>query len=95
MFSAGVGVMLKLIPHHQVILPPVINLSSEKLDRGGIFLLDDGQYLLLWVGKLAAPEAVHALFGVPSLLGIDEAAIQLTQQGMCTTLSTPNSILAS
>jgi len=64
----------------KVILPPVINLSSEKLDRGGIFLLDDGQYLLLWVGKLAAPEAVHALFGVPSLLGIDEAAIQLTQQ---------------
>lgn len=57
------------------------NLSSERLDPGGVFLLDDGQYLLLWVGKAAAPEVVHALFGVPSLLGLDDAALKLTDQG--------------
>jgi hypothetical protein len=59
----------------------VNNLSSEKLDQSGIFLLDDGQYLLLWVGKLAAPEAVHALFGVPSLFGADDALLKLVDQG--------------
>lgn len=65
----------------KVVLPPVNNLSSEKLDQSGIFLLDDGQYLLLWVGKLAAPEAVHALFGVPSLFGVDDALLKLVDQG--------------
>jgi hypothetical protein len=68
-------------PCSQVVLPPVNNLSSEKLDQSGIFLLDDGQYLLLWVGKLAAPEAVHALFGVPSLFGVDDALLKLVDQG--------------
>ena len=49
-----------------MIFPPVLNLSSEKLDRQGVFLLDNGLELFIWVGKAVHPELCNALFGKPS-----------------------------
>ncbi|KAL6066051.1 Protein transport protein Sec24B [Balamuthia mandrillaris] len=56
----------------KVVLPPVLNLSTEKLDQSGLFLLDDGQYLLLWIGKAVHGELLEQLFGVSSLAAIEE-----------------------
>jgi protein transport protein SEC24 len=48
-------------------LPPRLNLSSEKLDRSSVFLLDNGLELLLWIGRMTPPEILDSLFGQPSL----------------------------
>jgi protein transport protein SEC24 len=47
----------------QVVLPPSMNLASDKIDRQGIYLLEDGETMLMWVSRGASPELVTALFG--------------------------------
>ncbi|KAG7390574.1 hypothetical protein PHYPSEUDO_007514 [Phytophthora pseudosyringae] len=54
-----------------IVLPPVINLSIERLQCDGVFLLDDTLSLYLWVGRSAPPELLESLFGVPSMEGVD------------------------
>ncbi|GMF42993.1 unnamed protein product [Phytophthora fragariaefolia] len=54
-----------------IVLPPVINLSIERLQCDGVFLLDDTLSLYLWVGRSAPPELLQSLFGVPSMEGVD------------------------
>jgi len=51
----------------RIMLPVLCNLSSEKLDRGGIFLLEDTQTMYMWVGKQVHAEVMTKLFGVPSI----------------------------
>ncbi|KAI8929919.1 hypothetical protein BC831DRAFT_441595 [Entophlyctis helioformis] len=50
----------------QIVFPPLLNLSSEKLDRQGIYLLDNGLELFVWVGKTANPDLCNVLLGKPS-----------------------------
>eukprot|EP01090_Pellita_catalonica_P015922 TRINITY_DN441_c0_g1_i4.p1 TRINITY_DN441_c0_g1~~TRINITY_DN441_c0_g1_i4.p1 ORF type:complete len:813 (-),score=121.47 TRINITY_DN441_c0_g1_i4:54-2492(-) len=59
------------------VLPPVNNLLSQKIDRSGVYLLDNGQYLLFWVGKGAPPDLLQLIFGVPSLYTVEEQKLQL------------------
>jgi protein transport protein SEC24 len=49
-----------------VILPPSMNLTSERLERHGLFLLEDGQNMFLWVGHEAVPRLIQDVFGQPS-----------------------------
>ncbi|KAJ3222906.1 COPII subunit [Clydaea vesicula] len=46
-----------------IVFPPLLNLSSEKLERVGIYLLDTGFEIFLWVGKGVFPEQCNLLFG--------------------------------
>ena len=46
-------------------LPLTQRLSSEVLERHGVYLLDDGQVLRLWVGRAVPAELCQELFGVP------------------------------
>jgi len=50
-----------------VSLPTVLNLSSEKLERNGIFILDNGQQLLMRISKSVDPNLLHQLFGTSDL----------------------------
>ncbi|KAF9406781.1 COPII subunit, partial [Podila epigama] len=47
-------------------MPLAMNLSSERLERGGLFMLDDSQNIFLWVGRDAVPQLCMDLFGVPN-----------------------------
>ncbi|KAJ9655658.1 COPII subunit [Neophaeococcomyces mojaviensis] len=49
----------------EVMLPPPVNLSSEKLVSFGLYLIDDGQTQFLWVGRDAVPQLLMDVFGVP------------------------------
>jgi len=49
----------------QIILPPPVNLSSERLVPYGLYLIDDGQTQFLWVGRDAVPQLVLDVFGLP------------------------------
>ncbi|KAF8965024.1 CPII coat sec24 protein [Flammula alnicola] len=49
-----------------VILPPALPLTSERLERHGLFLIEDGQTIFLWVGRDAVPQLVQDVFDLPS-----------------------------
>ncbi|KAJ5949372.1 hypothetical protein N7454_000956 [Penicillium verhagenii] len=49
----------------EIILPPAINLSSQRLAAYGLYLIDDGQTQFLWVGRDAVPQLIEDVFGVP------------------------------
>ncbi|TMW66412.1 hypothetical protein Poli38472_004177 [Pythium oligandrum] len=61
----------------RVVLPPVINLSIERLACDGIFLLEDSLTLYLWVGRSAPPALLSSLFGLQSMDGVDCRQIKL------------------
>ena len=50
-----------------VIRPYRLNLSSEKLDRAGIFIVENGIQLLIWIGRQVNPEVLGSLFGQKNL----------------------------
>lgn len=47
-----------------IVLPPPLNLSSERLVPYGLYLIDDGQTQFLWVGRDAVPQLLGDVFGV-------------------------------
>ena len=47
-----------------IVLPPPLNLSSERLAPYGLYLIDDGQTQFLWVGRDAVPQLLGDVFGV-------------------------------
>lgn len=49
----------------EIILPPTINLSSERMVPYGLYLIDDGQTQFLWVGRDAVPPLIADVFGLP------------------------------
>jgi len=49
-----------------VILPHPLPLSSERLERHGLFLIEDGQNIFLWVGRDAVPQLVMDVFDLAS-----------------------------
>ncbi|KAK4452097.1 hypothetical protein QBC34DRAFT_39775 [Podospora aff. communis PSN243] len=48
----------------QIVLPPPLNLSSERFMPYGLYLIDDGQTQFLWVGRDAVPQLLVDVFGV-------------------------------
>jgi protein transport protein SEC24 len=62
----------------RVRLPAILNLSHERLASEGIFLLENGYDLFMWIGRSVSPAILSTLFGVNSLEGADlsELAIQ-------------------
>ncbi|EKM58042.1 uncharacterized protein PHACADRAFT_252008 [Phanerochaete carnosa HHB-10118-sp] len=54
------------VGEHGVIMPPPLPLTSERLERHGLFLLDDGQNIFLWVGRDAVPQLIMDVFNLPS-----------------------------
>lgn len=49
-----------------VILPPALNLTSERLERHGLFIIEDGQNIFLWVGHEAVPRLIQDVFDLLS-----------------------------
>ncbi len=47
----------------QVQFPPRLNLSSEKLERHGIFMMDTVFEIFIWVGRATSPELMRDMFG--------------------------------
>jgi len=59
------------------VMPPALDLTSEKLEQRGVYLLDDGLTFTLWVGSAADPGLLEALFGIQSLSQVDASNAQL------------------
>jgi len=59
-------------------LPEPLPPSVESLSSGGVYLLDDAVESLIWVGRAAPAGLLQALFGMPSLDGVDAGALTLS-----------------
>ncbi|KAF4564728.1 COPII subunit [Pleurotus pulmonarius] len=49
-----------------VIMPPPLPLTSERMERHGLYLIEDGQTMFLWIGRDAVPQLVMDVFGLPN-----------------------------
>jgi len=49
-----------------IIMPPLLPLTSERLERHGLYLIEDGQTMFLWVGRDSVPQLVLDVFNLPS-----------------------------
>jgi protein transport protein SEC24 len=47
-------------------MPPCLPLSSERLERHGLFVIEDGQTIFLWVGRDAVPQLIIDVFNLPN-----------------------------
>ncbi|KAM0627317.1 hypothetical protein ACHAPW_007960 [Verticillium nonalfalfae] len=47
-----------------IVLPPPVNLSSERFAPYGLYLIDDGQTQFLWVGRDTVPQLLADVFGI-------------------------------
>ena len=54
-----------------VVQPPRLHLSAERVDSNGVYLLDDGETILIYVGHNITPHIASALFNVPSYSSIN------------------------
>ena len=60
---------------NNILLPSSVNLSVERLTSNGIFLLDNGVDMYVWVGRSSDPASTGALFGVSSLENADASQV--------------------
>ncbi|KAI0052070.1 CPII coat sec24 protein [Auriscalpium vulgare] len=54
------------VGEHGIILPPPLPLTSERLERHGLFLIEDGQTIFLYVGRDAVPQLIIDVFNLPN-----------------------------
>jgi len=47
-------------------MPTPLPLTSERLERHGLFMIEDGQHIFLWVGRDAVPQLIIDVFDLPS-----------------------------
>ncbi|XP_028284623.1 protein transport protein Sec24D isoform X1 [Parambassis ranga] len=62
----------RLIPLHNVDLnsdtPPLpLRCSEERLADSGMFLLENGHFMFLWLGQACPPDLIQSIFNLPSL----------------------------
>lgn len=51
--------------------------SEERLSKGGMYLMETGLQLFLWVGANTQQELLQNIFGTPAFSQIDPNTVQL------------------
>lgn len=54
------------IGEHGLIMPQALPATSEYLERHGLYLIEDGQTIFLFVGRDAVPQLIMDVFDLPS-----------------------------
>merc|ERR1719316_477845 len=50
-----------------VTLPAPLHPTRQSLKEDGVYLLENGQSLFMWIGKTVSPDFLHRVFGVKML----------------------------
>ena len=58
-------------------LPPAERLSYKLISPSGIYLAENGENMVIWVGAQCSSKLLMEVFGIPSLAGIDLNQVQL------------------
>jgi len=54
-----------------VTLPAMLNLTSESMTQDGVYLLEDGAEIFMWLGRAVAPAFLSSVFGVSAIEQLD------------------------
>ncbi|KAI9315475.1 hypothetical protein BX666DRAFT_1955853 [Dichotomocladium elegans] len=65
------------ISENGVMLPPPLNLTVDNIEPHGCYLLENGQHILLWVGRGVVPQLCVDLFNVRSYDGLRTGKISM------------------
>uniref|UniRef100_A0A4W3GYC4 SEC24 homolog D, COPII coat complex component n=1 Tax=Callorhinchus milii TaxID=7868 RepID=A0A4W3GYC4_CALMI len=73
----------QLLPIHNMDVksedfPSAVRCSEERLSDGGIFLLENGINMFLWLGLSSQPELIQSIFNVPSFAHINTDIVSNT-----------------
>jgi len=63
------------------VLPPVLPLTAHMLSSEGAYLVEDGLWITLWLGRSVPSEFLQGAFGWPTLEGVDASALRLLPPG--------------
>jgi protein transport protein SEC24 len=61
---------------NRIRLPKAVNLSVDRLTSNGLFLLDNGVEMYIWVGRMADMNLIGSLFGVHTLDELDPQQVR-------------------
>jgi protein transport protein SEC24 len=59
-------------------MPPRLNLSNAKLERHGCYVLENGQRILIWIGRSAVSQLCLDLLGVPNINDVTSGQVTNT-----------------
>ncbi|RXG54280.1 Protein transport protein Sec24C [Armadillidium vulgare] len=68
-----------LDPKEEISLPPAVRTSYEKLNQDGIYLLENGLFMFLWVGSGTSPALMKDVFGVAAPHQLDPVLSELPE----------------
>jgi len=71
----------KFAGRNRILLPQAQALTIDSLSSDGIYLLDNGVEMYVWVGRACNPNTQNSLFGVTSLENVDPQQIMLQTNG--------------
>lgn len=60
-----------------LVMPPRLSLSSERFERHGLYLIEDGMTVFLWLGRAAVPALTMDVFGAPDYAALRSGPIEL------------------
>lgn len=61
-------------------LPAPLRCSEERLSDAGVFLLENGHSLFLWLGQASPPDLVQNLFNLPSLAHLQAHMVRVAHR---------------
>ncbi|PHJ17581.1 transport protein sec24 [Cystoisospora suis] len=53
--------------NEEILLPPQLRLTSEEMTQDGAYVVENGEEMLLWIGRSVAPHWLSSVLGVQSL----------------------------
>ncbi len=65
------------IDYGRLSLPPMVRLSGERLDTNGAYLMENGQAMILWLGRGISSDFLEQVFGVSDLQSVDVSLVFL------------------
>uniref|UniRef100_A0A2S2Q3L3 Protein transport protein Sec24A n=1 Tax=Sipha flava TaxID=143950 RepID=A0A2S2Q3L3_9HEMI len=63
----------------EVPLPPVIQLSAERVESNGVYLMDDSETLTIFIGHRCSDQLIQKLFGYVNFNSMPELITSLTE----------------
>lgn len=72
------GQLDEVTPSEQFVVPPRLNLTAEKIERHGLYLIEDGLNIFLWLGRDAVPQLMIDVFGVDNQNDVPNGKVRIS-----------------
>ncbi|EGC34988.1 hypothetical protein DICPUDRAFT_4830, partial [Dictyostelium purpureum] len=65
-----------------IVLPHFVRLSADQISQNGIYIVEDGRQIIVWVQQFAATNYLRDLFGIESTFGYTNSKLSQLYQGL-------------